>query len=591
LKSDINSLFYQLHLYQNNILQNYIFVGGEKKMRKKIIGNLICMLLITFSVLSVSGIENVKITDNESHDGCNNLVLDDIDFINDRSDWMELEKIISSDGSAFEEFGNSVSIDGDYAIVGCYQDNGCTGSAYIFKRVGSTWSEEAKLIPSDAETGDYAGFSVSISGDYAILGAPTNEAAYIFIRSGSSWTQQAKLTSTGGGVLDFFGWSVAISGEYAIVGGTNYDYARGVAFVFKRLGTIWSQEAKLLASDGASGDRFGYVDINEEIAIVGAYDNDNDNGIDAGAAYIFKREPEGYWYQESKIIAGDGASEDFFGVDVSITDEYVAAGALGDDAKKGSVYIFKYIAGVGWQQVTKLTASDGVADDRFGSSVSIIQDYIAIGAFYDDSHAGSAYIFYNDGTNWIQEAKLIASDSAAEDIFGISVSMDGSNVIVGARTDDNENGEDAGAVYFFIKSGAKICCNGGLNWPSVRPNSTVSGEFEISNCGEVGSLLNWQFYSAPSWGVWEFIPDSGTDLAEGNSVTIQVTVTTPATENDEFTGKVKMINTNDPSDFCEIDVVLNTPKNKPYNSHFNMLDLFFIRFPLLEKLLTFIRVI
>ena len=548
-------------------------------MRKKIIGILVCILLILSPVISASWTENIKSTDKEYYVDYSSLILDNAEIIEGMSEWIELEKVIASDGSVYEEFGNSVSIDGNYAIIGCYQDDGCKGSAYIFKRDGSTWSEEAKLIPSDGESGDYAGLSVSISGNYAILGAPTKEAAYIFIRSGSTWTQQAKLIPTGGGVLDFFGWSVAISGEYAIVGGTNYDYGRGVAFVFKRSGTTWNQEAKLLASDGATGDRFGYVDINDDVAIVGAYDDDNDNGLSAGAAYIFKREPAGYWYQEAKIIANDGASDDYFGVDVSITDDYVAVGALGDDSKKGSAYVFRYIVGVGWQQVAKLTASDGLADDRFGCSVSIIQDYVVVGAFFDDSHAGSTYIFKFDRTNWVQEAKLVASDREPEDIFGISVSIDENNVVVGARLDDNENGEDAGAAYFFIKSGAKICCDGNLAWSSVKPNSIVSGEFEISNCGEEGSLLNWQFDSAPNWGVWEVIPDSGTDLAEGYSVTIQVTVTAPPDENKEFTGKVKMINSDDPSDFCEIDVVLTTPKNKQQNTNPNLLGWLFERFP------------
>ncbi|KYK30401.1 MAG: hypothetical protein AYK22_03975 [Thermoplasmatales archaeon SG8-52-3] len=530
-------------------------------MNIKNIGIFVSILLMTSPLISAIGTENHW--------------KNNVEIPIDKSDWIQLDKIISSDGTSYDEFGNSVSIDGDYAIVGAYCDNGCTGSAYIFKKEGSTWNEQAKLIPSDAESGDYAGLSVSISGDYAIIGAPVGEAAYVFIRSGSSWTQQAKLTATGGGEVDMFGWSVAISGEYAIVGGTNYDHARGAAFVFKRTSTTWNQEAKLLASDGSSDDKFGYVDINGDIAIVGAYSNDNDNGVNAGAAYIFKRETSGYWYQYSKLIASDGASEDYFGVDVSIIDDYAVIGALGDDGKKGSAYIFRYIDGVGWQQMAKLTASDGVANDRFGNSVSIYQNYVAVGAFFDDSNTGSAYIFKDDGSNWVQEAKLIASDGAADDIFGISVSIDENNIIVGARTDDNENGVDAGSAYFFLKSGAKICCDGNLAWSSVKPNSEVTGNFQISNCGEEGSLLNWELDSVPIWGVWELSPDSGTDLAYGESITIEVTVTAPPDENTEFSGKVKIINSDDPSDYCEIDVLLNTPRSTFKYSKLNLLNLIF----------------
>ncbi len=533
-------------------------------MNKKIIGIFICMLLIASPVLSASWTEENK---------SNNL-----EITLEKSDWIELDKILSSDGAENDEFGNSVSIDGDYAIVGAYCDNGCTGSAYIFKKDGSTWTEQAKLIPSDVESGDYAGLSVSISGDYAIIGAPVKEAAYVFIRSGTSWTQQAKLTATGGGDLDMFGWSVAISGEYAIVGGTNYDYARGAAFVFKRTDTTWIQEEKLLATDGTTNDKFGYVDINGDIAIVGAYNNDNDNGVDAGAAYIFKRETSGYWYQYSKIIANDGESNDNFGIDVAIVDDYAIIGAIGDDSNKGAAYIFRYIDGVGWQQAAKLIASDGLANDRFGNSVSIYQNYVAVGAFFDDSGTGSAYIFKDDGTNWAQEKKLTASDGAVDDVFGISASIYENNVIIGARSNDNENGDNAGAAYVFIKSGAKICCDGNLDWSSVKPNSEVTGDFQISNCGEEGSYLNWELYSVPVWGVWELSPDSGTDLAYGESVTIEVKVTVPSDENSEFTGKVKMINSDDPSDYCEIDVVLNTPKYNPRYLNFIQISWFLNRF-------------
>jgi hypothetical protein len=504
------------------------------------------------------------------------------------SDWVELEKLISSDGSAYDEFGTSVSIDGDYAIIGASCDDGCRGSAYIFKRDGSTWSEQAKLVPSDVESADYAGLSVSISGDYAIVGAPLKEAAYVFIRSGTSWSEQTKLTSTGGGVLDFFGWSVAISGEYAIVGGTNYDHGAGIAFVFKRSGSTWNQEGKLLASDGAYDDRFGYVAIDEDVAVVGAYSDDNDNGEDAGAAYVFEREPAGYWYQSSKIIANDGAEDDSFGIDVEIMDNYVVVGALGDDSLKGSAYVFKYILGVGWYQEAKLTASDGSAEDRFGNSVSIIPNQILIGSFFDDSGTGSAYIFKHDGSTWTEEVKLTASDGLAGDIFGCSVSMDESNGILGARIDENENGIEAGAAYVFKETGAKICCDGNLGWSDVKPNSTVTGEFQISNCGEEGSLLNWQFDSSPDWGVWEFSPDSGTDLAEAGIVTIEVTVVAPPDKNSEFTGKVRMINTDDPSDFCEVDVVLTTPKNKQFIFNFPLLNWLCERFPNMFPILRYL---
>ena len=148
-------------------------------------------------------------------------------------------KLTASDGAGGDSFANSVSIDGDYAIVGAYGDDdhgSYSGSAYIFKRSGTTWSQQQKLTASDAATSDHFGYSVSIDGDYAIVGAPHNDddgnssgSAYIFSRSGTSWSQQDKLTASDAAENDNFGLVVSISGDYAIVGARNDDDAAEVA--------------------------------------------------------------------------------------------------------------------------------------------------------------------------------------------------------------------------------------------------------------------------------------------------------------------------------------------------------------------------
>jgi hypothetical protein len=135
-----------------------------------------------------------------------------------------------------------------------------------------------------------------------------------------------------------------------------------------------------------------------------------------------------------------------------------------------------------------------------------------------------------------------------------------------------------------------ICCEGRLIWEEVVPGSTVNGTFQICNCGETGSYLSWQFDSAPSWpgAIWEIEPDSGEGLAEGDCVTITVKVTAPPDKNTEFDGKIKMVNKDNASDFCTVDVVLITPKTKSYN-----VNPFFLRwleqhqnlFPILRQLL------
>ena len=380
------------------------------------------------------------------------------------ADWPEVEKLLAADGAADDEFGRSVSVSGDYAIVGASGDYNGEGSAYIFFYNGTTWTQQAKLTAADGAYNDLFGYSVSISGDYAVVGAywdddnGTNSgSAYIFVRSGTTWSQQAKLTASDGAGGDRFGYSVSISGDYAIVGAwgdDNYPYESGSAYVFYYNGTSWTEQAKLLASDSAAYDLFGYsVSISGDYAIVGAY-ADDDNGDMSGSAYIFKRDGTS-WSEQAKLLASDGAADDSFGWSVSVSGDYAVVGAYWDDdsgAESGSAYIFER-DGTNWSQQAKLTASDGAAQDCFGYSVSISGDYTIVGAYADDdngTNSGSAYIFVRSGTTWGQQAKLTASDGAVVDLFGSSVSINGAYAVAGAWGDD-DNGSDSGSAYMYLR--------------------------------------------------------------------------------------------------------------------------------------------
>ena len=319
-------------------------------------------------------------------------------------------KITASDGAGNDFFGWSVSISGDYAVVGAVldDDNGNeSGSVYVFKRIGTSWAQEAKLRPS----GRVNAFSVSISADFAVLGAPSSGSgsAYVFKRTGTTWAPGVKLLSSDGETDDWFGSAVSISGDYAIVGAYGNDDNgdnSGSAYVFKRTGTSWAQKAKLLPSDGAADDEFGFsVSISGDYAVVGAY-LDDDNRTDSGSAYVFKRTGTS-WTQEVKLLPSDGAADDAFGWSVSISGDYAVVGAVQDDDNgsfSGSAYVFKR-SGTSWAQETKLLASDGVAVDLFGYSVSISGDYAIIGALNDDDNgflSVSAYVFKRSGTSWAQ---------------------------------------------------------------------------------------------------------------------------------------------------------------------------------------------
>ena len=378
--------------------------------------------------------------------------------------WVEQAKLRPSDVKRRDWFGQPAFIDGDHAIIGESVDNDkgdYAGAAYIFKRDGTNWVQQVKLTISDANDKDYFGWDVSISGDYAVVGAggeddngPDSGSAYIFKRNGTDWVQQQKLTPSDANANDWFGSRVAIKDDYCIVGAWHDDdngKHSGSAYVFNFNGTRWVQQAKLTASDGEPNDMFGYsISIDGEYAILGAMRD----ALWTGSAYIFKRSGT-EWTQQQKLTAPDGNEFDRFGWDVSIDGDYAIVGAWGDDAnglnQAGSAYIFKR-NGTEWGLQQKLTAAEANSKDSFGdsfgTSVSVSGDYVIVGASLDDDNgvnSGSAYIFKRSGTNWVQQQKLTASDGSAGNLLGGAVSISGNYAVVGGYTD---------AAYIFNKLSA-----------------------------------------------------------------------------------------------------------------------------------------
>jgi hypothetical protein len=383
------------------------------------------------------------------------------------NDWTEEDKLLALDGADDDWFGSSVSIDGNYAIIGAYHDDdlgGNSGAAYIFRRSGTSWSQQAKLLALDGADDDWFGSSVSIDGDYAIIGAYRDDdlgensgAAYIFRRSGTSWLQQAKLLPSDGDTIDEFGYSVSIDGNYAVIGAPRYNdngNECGAAYVFYRSGSSWSQQAKLLASDKEADDSFGYsVSIDGDTVLIGAWAND-DYGDASGSAYVFVRSGT-VWSEQAKLLPSDGATLDLFGGSVSVNGDFAIVGSPRDDDKgdgSGSAYVFVRSGSV-WSQQEKLVASDGAESDEFGYSLSIDGELAIIGSRYDDdsgSASGSAYIFLRNGPIWLQKEKLLASDGKTTDWFGCSVSIDGITALIGAVYDD-DNGDNSGSAYTFVR--------------------------------------------------------------------------------------------------------------------------------------------
>ncbi len=367
----------------------------------------------------------------------------------------EFQKLLASDGAPVDAFGRGVAVSGYVAVVGASLNDDLgseSGSAYVFRWNGVSWVEEQKLLASDGGSGHLFGYSVSVSGDVALVGAPTagNGAVYVFRYIDGFWVEEQMLSPSD--VSISIGADLSLSDGIALVGG--YDAAgSGVACVFRWDGSVWSEEQTLVASDAEDDDYWSIsVAVDGNVAIVGA-NRDDDGGTDSGSAYLFRWDGIA-WVEEQKIVASDGAANDWFGQSVALSGDLVVVGAHGDDDSgegSGSAYMFRW-DGMAWVEEQKLLASDGATSETFGFSVAASGSTAVVGAHgggFSGTQPGSAYKFEWDGSVWTEVEKLVSSDGSALDALGNEVVISGDVILANAVADD-DLGPTSGSVYVFF---------------------------------------------------------------------------------------------------------------------------------------------
>ena len=372
--------------------------------------------------------------------------------------WSQATKLLASDGDLYDEFGSSVAVSGTIALVGATRDQdngGYSGSAYLFNL--STGVQYAKLLASDGAEGDVFGTSVGVSGATAVVGAPSSGgygntgSAYLF--SATTGIEIAKLIPSDGlSQDDAYGTSVATNGISVVVGAPGDDDAApdaGSAYVFDA--TTGVQIRKLLANDASAGDRFGMsVAVGSDTIAVGAV-APGSNVL--GEAYIFDVSTGA---QLLKLTPSDGAPGDRFAWAIAINENFVVVGAPFDEDnghESGSAYVFDVTTGA---QLWKLVPSDGGVGHHFGYSVAIGGTTVIVGARRDDFQgpaSGSAYIF--DAATGIQVEKVLAGDGTEFDDYGVSVAINGTTALIGAELDD-DNGSDSGSAYLLNTSSPQV---------------------------------------------------------------------------------------------------------------------------------------
>jgi len=373
--------------------------------------------------------------------------------------WSERQILVAPDAAEDDRFGG-VSVNGDTVLAGATGDDDAgtdSGSVYVFVRGFGGWTLQQKLVASDGAAGDRFGI-VSLSGDTALVTAIGSGfgSAYVFVRSATSWVEQAKFAASDGAAGDLFGSAISLSGDTALVGAYGDGGAAaytGSAYVFVRSAAVWSEQAKLAAFDGAQEDYFGSaVSLSGDTAMVGAYATDS-GGSGSGSVYVFERNAAN-WVAQGKLARSDSApAGDGFGIGVSLSGDTAMVGAWGDDSSannSGSVYEYVRSAAL-WAEQARLLPNDGAASDHFGNRVSLDGDTVLVGAYGNDdggSSSGSAYVFARSAAVWAEQVKLIASNAAADDYFGSSVSVSGGTALVGVPSDDDA-GSSSGSAYVF----------------------------------------------------------------------------------------------------------------------------------------------
>ena len=474
-------------------------------------------------------------------------------------DYSQVDKILGFDSENIDRFGQSTSIDGTTCVVGAplndYDENGenyvdDAGAAYIYSwNPGGEWTLDQKVVPILRDENFLYGESVSISGDYMVVGAPRNNndtvslgglhtgAAYFYERNAmGEWVLAKRVFASDSQPNAEFGASVSISGDYAIIGSPKrYSVEIGRAYVFKRDEFGEWNEIQMLdpTSDYIVGAEFGKsVSISDDRMVVGAHLESEGSGdapddyVYRGGAYIYELDEFDVWNEVQHIVASDytggsfGGGGSFFGFSVSLVGDDLIVGAPGEgydefgwDHKSlaGAAYLFERGADGVWTETEKIVASDRDDNDEFGYSVSILGDMAVIGAHEEDEdvdddvtlfNPGSAYIIENSAWGWSETQKIVADDRGSSDYFGTSVFISENYISIGARSDDPDasgttwGDESTGSVYIFTpcgSSGSSMTVTECSEYtvPSGDTTYTVSGVYSdtLSNYYGCDSIL------------------------------------------------------------------------------------------------------
>lgn len=330
--------------------------------------------------------------------------------------WMQTAQLLSSasgENKISGMFGWSVAVDDNLIAVGAWNETvgSQTGAVYVFERVGGAWVPAGKILPLSGDEQERFGHSVAVSGSRIAVGAPfvtdtdDNEPptpSYVFERSGANWVG-TRLRPQGAADDSWFGYSIDISGDTVVVGAPGYEVPGrgtgvGTAFVFEFNGSGWAQSAQIFDVNGQAQDFLGRdVAVDGDVVVAGSEAGGNPTSLNTGMALVYER-ANGVWSETGRLIPASAAVANEIGYAVDVRGSTILVGAHRDDqfgTDSGAAYVFEK-DGTGWAEKSKLYNPSGRSGDHFGASVVVNEGFVLVGARFDDdtgTDSGSLYVF------------------------------------------------------------------------------------------------------------------------------------------------------------------------------------------------------
>jgi hypothetical protein len=413
-------------------------------------------------------------------------------------------------------FGWSVAMDGEVAVVGAPFHQGTNssiiGGAYIFRRSGTNWNYEAFLDGADTAPKSFVGCTVAVSSNRVAIGALTQSAAsryctaYVYAKLGSTWSREAVL-ATAQPAVNWDAWGITLNQNFLAIGASG-DSSRGslagAVYVFWRSSGSWPYYGqRLTPTESKPYQYFGWsvATGGSNLLVVGA-PGDTVGRSYSGAAYVFRVNGPQSFLLEAKLAPTNAAPQAQFGASVSAAEDLLTVGAPSDetlDVPSGAAYVYARTNGV-WRNTARLSPDSCQPYAAFGNCVAMTVDHVLVGAPLasgGSSHSGSAWLYRFNGTCWQPQARLAAGAITGLDQFGWAVALGLNAALVGAPEAD-QSAIDGGAALVFDTWGADAPT---AWWSSGTLASAPTAPEMLSRSNITYRFVEWQLDGVRQAGV------------------------------------------------------------------------------------------